>query len=49
VRKPDEKLQTELKDACDILHLAGDYDGVGVKVIHAGSEIAESIVNRLAA
>jgi hypothetical protein len=46
----DKKLKVELKNAYDILHLAGHYDGVtSVATIQDGFAIAERIINRLAA
>jgi hypothetical protein len=46
----DKKLKVELKNAYEILHLSGYYDGVtSVATIQDGFAIAESIVNRLAA
>ena len=44
----DKKLNVELKNAYDILHLAGYYDGVtSVPVIQEGFLLADSIIDRI--
>ena len=48
VIKFDKKLNTELKNAYDILHLSGYYDGVtNVTVINEGFKIANDIIKRI--
>ena len=48
VVKYDKKLNTELKNAYDILHLSGYYDGVtNVTVINEGFMIANDIIKRI--
>ena len=48
VVKYDKKLNTELKNAYDILHLSGYYDGVtNVTVITEGFKIANDIIKRI--
>lgn len=48
VVKYDKKLNTELKNAYDILHLSGYYDGVtNVTVITEGFKIAQDIIKRI--
>ena len=48
VIKYDKKLNTELKNAYDILHLSGYYDGVtNVTVITEGFKIAGDISKRI--
>jgi hypothetical protein len=44
----DKKLNVDLKNAYDILHLSGYYDGVTtIKVVEAGFEVANSIIDRI--
>jgi len=48
VAKMDKKLNVELKNAYDILHLSGYYDGVtSIKVVEAGLDVANSIIRRI--
>ena len=49
IAKLDKKLNIELKNAYDILHLAGYYDGVtDVPAIQSGFELADIIIKRIA-
>lgn len=48
IAKNDKKLNAELKNAYDILHLSGYYDGVTlVPVIQSGFEVAYDIIKRI--
>ncbi len=49
IAKLDKKLNVELKNVYDILHLAGYYDGVtSVPVIQEGFSLADDIIKRIA-
>ncbi len=44
----DKKLNIEVKEAYDILHLSGYYDGVtSVPVVKSGFEVAYDIIQRI--
>jgi small nuclear ribonucleoprotein (snRNP)-like protein len=46
--KMDKKLNTQLHDAYEILHLSGYYDGItNVAVIKEGFEVAYDIIKRI--
>jgi hypothetical protein len=46
--KIDRKLNTEVKNVYEILHLSGYYDGLtNVKAIEAGFEVANAIIERI--
>jgi len=48
VAKMDRKLNSELKDVYEILHLSGYYDGMkNVKAIEAGFDAADAIIERI--
>lgn len=48
IAQNDKKLNNELKNAYDILHLSGYYDGVtSVPVIQSGFEVAYDIIKRI--
>jgi hypothetical protein len=49
IAKLDKKLNVEVKNAYDILHLFGYYDGTtSVPVIKEGFDLARSIISRIA-
>lgn len=48
IAKLDKKLNVELKNAYEILHLSGYYDGVtSVPTIQDGFDLAEGIIKRI--
>jgi hypothetical protein len=48
ISKTDKKLNVEVKNAYDILHLSGYYDGItSVSVIKEGFDLAHSIIKRI--
>jgi hypothetical protein len=48
IAKLDKKLNIELKNAYDILHLSGYYDGItNANVIKEGFDTAHSIISRI--
>lgn len=48
IAKLDKKLNVELKNAYEILHLSGYYDGItSVPAVQAGFELADGIIKRI--